>query len=79
MAIQAVSGPLASRAGSANNAMRQFGAALGPVVLGGILSLQLTTGGSPLWALRISAIILGSIFSALALVAGILLSRSDRS
>ena len=79
IAIQSVSGPLASRAGAANNAMRQFGAALGPAVLGGILSLQLTTGGSPLWALRISAIILGSIFFASALVAGILMSRPDRS
>lgn len=75
IAVQSVSAELGGMAGAANNAMRQFGAALGPAVLGGILSLQLASGGSALTALHISATVVCAVFLASGVTAVLLLSR----
>lgn len=68
IAVQSVPSELAGMAGAANNAMRQFGSALGPAVLGGVLSLQLAGGGSSLTALRISGEVLGVVLLLAALI-----------
>lgn len=68
LAVASVPGHQAGMAGTANNAMRQLAAALGPAVLGGVLARQLAGGAAAADAVRACTLVL-LILLALATVA----------
>ncbi|GAA2515495.1 MFS transporter [Winogradskya humida] len=73
VAVQSVAGPLAGMAGTANNVIRQLGAALGTAVLGGVLASRLAGGSSLVTALHGCVAVLLVVMSAAAVTAAALL------
>jgi hypothetical protein len=75
VAVQSVPAPLAGMAGTANNVIRQLGAALGTAVLGGVLASQLAAGAGLVPAVHACVTVLLVVMSAAAVTAAALLIR----
>ena len=76
-AINAVPWKLAGMAAAANTAMRQYGSALGPAILGVIFVDRTSAGASPTSALH-TALVVNGILLALAALACLLAARVPR-
>jgi EmrB/QacA subfamily drug resistance transporter len=75
-AINAVPWKLAGMAAAANTAMRQYGSALGPAVLGVIFVGRTSSGASPTSALHTALVVNGILLAAAALACLLFRSRS---
>jgi MFS family permease len=75
VAVQAVPALLVGMAGAANNAMRQLGSALGPAVLGAVLTARLRAGDTYARAVHLCAGVIVAVFALAAISAGLLLAQ----
>lgn len=75
VAVESVPGSLAAIAGAANNALRQTGAALGPAVLGAVLTSRLRAGSLFPAAIASTATVVSVLLAAVAVATAALLVR----
>ncbi|KLN67962.1 membrane protein [Rhodococcus erythropolis] len=75
-AINAVPWHLAGMAAAANTAMRQYGGALGPAVLGAVFAIRVNGGANPAGAFH-TALILTAVLLAIAAIGCLVASRSS--
>ena len=75
VAVQSVAGRLAGMAGTANNVIRQLGAALGTAVLGGVLASRLDAGAGLVPAVHRCVAVLLVVMSVAVVIAAPLLIR----
>jgi hypothetical protein len=75
VAVESVPGSLAAIAGGANNALRQTGAALGPAVLGAVLTSRLRAGSLFPAAIASTATVVSVLLAAVAVATAALLVR----
>ncbi|MGH7041835.1 MAG: hypothetical protein ACREFY_06855, partial [Acetobacteraceae bacterium] len=75
VAVQSVAGPLAAKAGTANNVVRQLGGALGTAVIGGVFAASLSGGHSTLDAVHAGIVALLTVLIAAGAITTALLAR----